>query len=94
MLISPVVSCMFKLVPVCFILASRSVPNFSSVLSVNVLSPLIVCAVVVNTVMSVPAPADDLNSCTLYAFTVVLAPDVLADATVTVDQLNAAVNDS
>ena len=42
--------------------------------------------------MSVPAPASDLNKLTLYALTVVLAPDVLAELTVTVEPDSAAVN--
>ena len=42
----------------------------------------------------VAAPAEGLNRFTLYAFTVVLAPEVLADDTVTVVPDNDAENDN
>jgi len=51
-----------------------------------------VCVVDTRTCSLVDAPADALNKLTLYALTVVLAPDVLADDTVTVDPVKDAVN--
>ena len=60
----------------------------------KVLAPEMVCVVDTRTCSLVAAPADALNKLTLYAFTVVLAPDVLADDTVTVVPAKDAENDN